>query len=155
MSGAVRRVAAHLGFLLAVLAGSGMRPAIAATCPGDCSATGFVRAADLVGLVRVATGQQPTSACPAGDADGDGQISENEIDAAIGSLFAGCTEPPMGYDVLGGERFEIVYPVRLKSSCPQHWPRGLQPPCGSAIQTSCSLSWVRVSKSLASWRSCS
>jgi hypothetical protein len=45
---------------------------------------------ELVKLVNIALGRQPLSNCSAGDTNGDGEITIDEIVRAVNRLLAGC-----------------------------------------------------------------
>jgi hypothetical protein len=57
----------------------------AQVCIGDCNGDGRVTASEILLVAE--------SACPAADINGDSQTSDDEIAAAIHSLFAGCRPP--------------------------------------------------------------
>jgi hypothetical protein len=89
-------------------------PTLASTpCAGDCLGNGAVGAADIVRMVHIAVGNTDPSACMAGDADGDGDITAEEIDAAARNLFGGCPEQPATYELLRAESRHVVYPQRV------------------------------------------
>ena len=78
-------------------------PAGYAICVGDCNRDGVVTIDEVVRMVNIALGQQPSTACTPGDRDGDGSITVEEIVAAVGALLEGClsatatptpTQPP-------------------------------------------------------------
>jgi hypothetical protein len=64
--------------------------ATAALCVGDCGNAGAVTIGDLVLMVNIALGQQPISACPAGDADHSGTATIDEILSAVNNALRGC-----------------------------------------------------------------
>jgi hypothetical protein len=64
------------------------------SCPGDCDRDQQVTAGDLVGVMRSAQGGTAVLQCPAGDRDEDFQLSPDEIDQAIGFIFAECPRLP-------------------------------------------------------------
>lgn len=82
-------------------------------CVGDCAVRDRVGAADIVRMIAVAGGVRPLAACPAGDGDEDGLVSEHDIDAAVAAVFAGCSPQPTEYSVVAGELHDIVYSPRL------------------------------------------
>ncbi|HVO25627.1 MAG TPA: choice-of-anchor Q domain-containing protein [Candidatus Margulisiibacteriota bacterium] len=59
-------------------------------CPGDCDHSGSVTITDLVTLIDLALQSPPTSGCPAGDINGDGQITIDEILVAVHNGLSGC-----------------------------------------------------------------
>jgi hypothetical protein len=65
-------------------------PTFGGSCPGDCDGSGEVSINELIILVNIALGSQPTSACSAGDLNHDGMIAINEIVTAVGSALNGC-----------------------------------------------------------------
>jgi plastocyanin len=60
-------------------------------CVGDCTRDGAVTVDELLTMVNVALGTTPVSACAAGDPDTSGDISINEIVAAVSNALSGCT----------------------------------------------------------------
>lgn len=62
-------------------------------CAGDCDHSGEVTITDIVTLVNIALESAPVTACPAGNLNGDGQISVDEILAALGNSLHGCPMP--------------------------------------------------------------
>jgi len=79
-----------------------------AECVGDCGGAGRVTAADLVLMTLIAGGEGSVSECPAGGVGQDGRITADEIDQAVGNVFA-CGEP-VSYEGLQGELYHIAYP---------------------------------------------
>ena len=45
---------------------------------------------ELITMVNIALGNTPLSACTAGDADGSGDITINEIIAAVNNALTAC-----------------------------------------------------------------
>src|SRR5262245_61904679 len=80
-------------------------------CVGDCSGAGRVTAADVALMSLIAGGAREVSACPAGDASGDGQITVDEIEQALRNIFA-CGEPT-SYARLTAEFYQVAYPTDL------------------------------------------
>lgn len=66
----------------------------ASACVGDCDDNGLVSINDLIAMVGIALGEAATSRCPAGDANGDGQVSIAEIVQAVNNALDGCNAPP-------------------------------------------------------------
>ncbi len=62
------------------------------SCPGDCSRTRRVTAADLIGTRAAAPGEEQYDLCPEADSDEDFRISPEETDAAIRQVFAPCPD---------------------------------------------------------------
>lgn len=60
-------------------------------CVGDCHGLIEVSVGDLITMVNVALGNAALSACSAGDANGDGQITVDEILKAVGNGLNGCS----------------------------------------------------------------
>jgi len=85
----------------------------ASDCVGDCRETERVTAADLVLMSRIAAGDGDAAECSAGGVGDDGAITPDEIDGAIGNLFAGCVEGPVEYDALAGDRYQTSYPTHV------------------------------------------
>ena len=71
-----------LGLLLGVFSAA---PSIG--CVGDCHHECYVDVDDLVTMVNIALGDTPVSECTAGDPNGDGQITINEIISAVAYTF--------------------------------------------------------------------
>jgi hypothetical protein len=61
-----------------------------AGCGADCNGDGTVDVAELLLIVGVALGQQPLSQCTVADLDGDGQLTVEEILAAVVRALEGC-----------------------------------------------------------------
>jgi len=62
-------------------------------CPGDCDHSGGVSITDIVTMVDLALQSPPTATgCAAGDTNGDGQITIDEILVAVRNSLSGC--PP-------------------------------------------------------------
>lgn len=61
-----------------------------AECLGDCDGSGEVTVEELVAMVNVALGTQPSSNCAAGDGDGSGEITVEEIIGAVNAALSGC-----------------------------------------------------------------
>jgi hypothetical protein len=59
-------------------------------CLGDCDLDNVVRINELIVGIGMALGDQPFTACPAVDGDGDGGIAVNEIVAAVAASLRGC-----------------------------------------------------------------
>jgi hypothetical protein len=113
--------------LLALWAFSISHPATAHACVGDCNGDGEVTIEELVSMVTIALGLQPTSGCTAGDATGDGEITIEEIISAVNNALngcppsAGCTSAiatlalafdPNAVPNLAGVTLELRYPVQ-------------------------------------------
>ena len=62
-------------------------------CTGNCDAGPAVTIDELIQGVVIAIGSQPTSACPAFDADHDGAVAINELVAAVSNALYGCGVP--------------------------------------------------------------
>lgn len=60
------------------------------SCPGDCGADSQVTVDDIVKMINIALGQQPTAACGRGDVDGSNTITVDEIVLAINNALTGC-----------------------------------------------------------------
>ena len=59
-------------------------------CVGDCNANHVVGVNDILTMVRIHLGTAAVAACAAGDPDGDGRISIDEIQAAVNNALTGC-----------------------------------------------------------------
>ena len=59
-------------------------------CIGDCNNTGTVSSGDLLLLLDLALRGGSTSGCAAGDADGNGQITIEDLISAVGSAQRSC-----------------------------------------------------------------
>lgn len=65
-------------------------PPIPIPCVGDCNRDGVTLVNELVTMVQTALGAAPISACPSGDADGNGTIEVTEVLNAVNALLNGC-----------------------------------------------------------------
>ncbi len=65
-------------------------PTATPVCRGDCSRDGTVTIAELIALINVALGKAPVDNCLAGDRDGNGVISVDELVAAVSRSLRGC-----------------------------------------------------------------
>lgn len=108
-SGALCRSFAILALLISDLNVAAAAP----HCPGDCAARDRVGAADVVRMVGVAGGLRQLGECPSGDADEDGRVAGDDIDLAIGSLFAPCPQQRPEHSALAGELHDVAYSPRL------------------------------------------
>jgi len=67
-------------------------------CVGDCDRQGAVTVSSLLTMLNIALGNADVSTCLAGDANGDREITVNEIIAGVNSALNGCparlTPPP-------------------------------------------------------------
>ena len=59
-------------------------------CVGDCDSSSVVEVSDIIVMANIALGNFPVSFCPAGDTNGDREITVDEIVAAVDSLLCGC-----------------------------------------------------------------
>jgi hypothetical protein len=59
-------------------------------CNGSCDYSGQVTVDDILKLVAIALGNEGIAACPAGDSNGDNQITVDEILAAVNKALNGC-----------------------------------------------------------------
>jgi len=57
---------------------------------GDCEDVGVVTVDDVIKMVNIALGNANLSTCPAGDANGDGDITIEEIIRAVRNLLTEC-----------------------------------------------------------------
>ncbi len=64
------------------------------SCPGDCNGSHTVTVAEIVAMVDVVLGNADVAACPAGDADANGQITIDEIMLAMNKALGGCFSGP-------------------------------------------------------------
>jgi hypothetical protein len=62
-------------------------------CAGDCDGNGRVDAVDLIRALQVSLWRLPVSVCEEGDINRDGDISVDEVVAAVGSAMDGCPMP--------------------------------------------------------------
>ncbi len=63
-------------------------------CIGGCDGNGQVSVDELLTMVEVVLGDQPPSACRAGDGGGDGQVTVDEIVSAVVNALNGCPATP-------------------------------------------------------------
>src|SRR5688572_30525178 len=63
---------------------------IAAACVGDCDARGVVSVADVIKGVRIALGEAPADLCQRIDANGDGEVTIDELVKAVDNALVGC-----------------------------------------------------------------
>ncbi len=59
----------------------------ASACTGNCDATCSVTVDQIIAMVNIAIGTAPISACRAGDTNGDGAVTIEEIVAAVGDAI--------------------------------------------------------------------
>lgn len=59
-------------------------------CPGDCDRNGMVTVAELIEGVRMSLGTLSVEHCAALDHSGDGEITVEELIAAVGAALGGC-----------------------------------------------------------------
>lgn len=69
-------------------------------CGGDCSLDGFVFGNETSVMVCLLSGECQLTDCPAGDFDGDGQVTGSEVCQAVTNLGLGCPAEgqPLGID---------------------------------------------------------
>lgn len=60
-------------------------------CPCDCDRSGVVTIAEVIAAVNIALGLAHADGCPAADANGDGQVSVNELVAGVNAALLGCS----------------------------------------------------------------
>jgi hypothetical protein len=63
-------------------------------CAGDCRRDGVVTVRDVLTMEVIALGSAPIATCEAGDANDDGQITIDELLAAITDALNGCWPTP-------------------------------------------------------------
>lgn len=83
----------------------------ATPCVGTCHGGGAVAVNDVLIMVNVALGNTPAAACSPGDANADGEITINEIIAAISNALYGCGVTP-----------PTPLPTRTKTATPRPTP---------------------------------
>ena len=69
---------------------TGVMPARAQLCPGDCNADGVVTIDELITAVGIALEERAADACTASDIDSNGRVSVDELVRAVGSALNGC-----------------------------------------------------------------
>jgi Ca2+-binding EF-hand superfamily protein len=57
---------------------------------GDCKGVRVVTVDDVITMINIALGNMDISACTAGDADGDGTITIEELIRAVDNLLSDC-----------------------------------------------------------------
>lgn len=100
-----RRSWVGAGAVLLLLAGPHLAAAAAPVCVGDCRGVSAVAVDDLLAMVAVALGEGDLSLCPAGDADGDGSITADELVTATTSALDGC---PVAADTLARSTLSLM-----------------------------------------------
>jgi len=82
-------------FLLAAAAlwCSLLTSAAAQTCTGDCDTNGQVMVYEVITAVNIALGNSALDTCIPADQNGDGQVTIDEVLAAVGNVIAGCPTP--------------------------------------------------------------
>jgi len=70
----------------------------------------------LLTLVNIALGNQSVAHCPDGDANGDGQITIDELLTAVGNAFNGCPTPVAGLSL--SQRGEALVRVQGRLATP-------------------------------------
>lgn len=63
---------------------------IPSACTGACSGGAMVSVNDLLTVIEIAAGRTPLSACPVADANGDLQVSLDEVLQAVNNALDGC-----------------------------------------------------------------
>lgn len=85
--------AASAAFALVVLPGIASATPAGPTCAGDCDASGQVTVDEIITLIGVALGEDPTSSCAAtADLDSSGSITVDELLTTINQALLGCYE---------------------------------------------------------------
>lgn len=96
------------------------------SCVGDCDGNAEATVDELVTLVNVDLGSMGWSACPLGDANGDGQIDISEVISAVNNALYGClveptpTPTPQCNSVPCGGSCLIYPPCTPGTVCPQY-----------------------------------
>jgi len=90
---AVGRLTLQL-FLVIALAFGALRAAGAQECTGDCDAAGGVDVSEVLRCVAVGLGREALAVCDACDADGDTEVTVNELIAAVDNVLSGCPVSP-------------------------------------------------------------
>jgi hypothetical protein len=75
---------------LLICAASLARPAQAAACVGDCNESAYVDLPELITGIHIALGDFPLSSCPAFDANGDAEVSIEELLQGVENVLDGC-----------------------------------------------------------------
>ena len=90
------RVAGHiLGFaLLPLILAAPPASAGISSCPGDCNGDQIVTVDELVRGVNIALDQQTIDSCPAFDRNSDGQVTIEELLAAVSAAIGTCPAAP-------------------------------------------------------------
>ena len=78
------------GITVACVLAWGRPGAATAACVGDCDDSGMVTVGELVGAVNIALGNAAADTCEAVDANGDLEVSIDEIVRAVSYLLEGC-----------------------------------------------------------------
>lgn len=89
----------------------------AEACMGDCDGNGVVMINDLVLGVRIALRQLPIDACRPLDANGDEQVTIEELVLAISGALSGCVPVPEATET------PINSPTLTPLSCPPQTPQ--------------------------------
>jgi len=76
-------------------------------CGGDCDGNEAVFINELIVGINMLLGSASIAACPAGDIDGDGGITVDELVAAAGNANFGCGTHPTGPAATGPVRIEL------------------------------------------------
>jgi YVTN family beta-propeller protein len=63
-------------------------------CVGDCADERVVTVDEVLRGVRIALAEEPIEGCPELDADGDGQVTVDELLQAVNNALSGCPSPP-------------------------------------------------------------
>ncbi len=72
-------------------------PAWAADLVGDCNSDFLVTVDEIVAGVTIAIGDSALERCPAADADGNGEVTIDELIRAVGELLNGPTLPRVAF----------------------------------------------------------
>ncbi len=102
---------------------------VAPPCVGDCDRDGAVRIHELVIGVRIALGELADTACSVFDRNGDGQVSIDELVAAVDNALRGCgldlepTETPTALPTATATPDETPIPCSTATPLPTGLPR--------------------------------
>ncbi len=69
--------------------------AVAASCIGDCDASGGVTIDELIAGVNIALGNAALTVCPVFDCNGSGEVTINCLVSAVNAALNGCPAPPV------------------------------------------------------------
>lgn len=91
-------------------------------CIGDCDGDGRVLVHEMIRGVRIALGRDPAVACSAFDRNGDGEVTIDELVAAVQNSLYGCGQAQVPTPTPTRTLAPTVLPTRTPGICPTFTP---------------------------------